>query len=66
MSTFTAATVSLRRELRASMGDRDRLSRLHSIVTDSINHAYGEEKAELLKFRQEVRDALNCRILEKW
>ena len=66
MSTSAATAMQLRKELRASMGNRDRLSRLHSVVTDSINQAYGEEKAELVKFRQEVRDALNCRILEKW
>lgn len=66
MSTSTMSTVALRRELRAAMGDRGRLSKLHSVITDSINHAYGEEKAELVKFRQEVKDALNCRVLEKW
>lgn len=66
MSTSTMSTVALRRELRAAMGDRSRLSKLHSVITDSINHAYGEEKAELVKFRQEVKDALNCRVLEKW
>jgi len=52
---------SLRRELRAAFGDHARLSRLHAIVTDNINNSYGEEKAALLKFRQEIKDALNCR-----
>jgi hypothetical protein len=54
----------LRRELRASMGDRNKLSKLHSVLTDNINNAYGEEKQMLLKFRQEVKDVLNCRLLD--
>lgn len=66
MATATVSAAELRKELRASMGDRGRLSKLHSVVTESINRAYGEEKAELLKFRQEVKDALNCRVMEKW
>lgn len=66
MSTSAVSAVALRRELRAAMGDRSKLSKLHSVVTDSINNTYGEEKAELIRFRQEVKDALNCRILEKW
>lgn len=66
MSTSTMSAMALRRELRAAMGDRGKLSRLHSVVTDSINNTYGEEKAELIRFRQEIKDALNCRILEKW
>jgi len=46
------------------MGDRIKLTKLHSVVTESINNAYGEEKELLLKFRQEVKDALNCRLLD--
>ncbi|QEM68072.1 hypothetical protein FO488_07800 [Geobacter sp. FeAm09] len=51
----------LRKELRAAMGDHGKLSRLHSLVTEKINHAdtYGEEKESLTRFRKEVRDALN-------
>jgi hypothetical protein len=52
----------LRRELRASMGDRNKLSKLHSTVTESVNNTFGEEKEMLLQFRQEVKDALNCRV----
>ena len=52
---------SLRRELRASFGDHARLSKLHALVTDNINNSYGEEKAAFIKFRQEIKDALNCR-----
>jgi len=66
MLTATISTDQLRRELRAAMGDRSKLSRLHSIVTDNINRSYGEEKAELLKFRQEIKDALECRVLDQW
>lgn len=62
MSTVTASAADLRRELKASMGDRAKLSKLHSIVTESINRTYGEEKATLVKFRQEIKDALNCHL----
>jgi len=66
MLTATISTDQLRRELRAAMGDRSKLSRLHSIVTDNINRSYGEEKILLLKFRQEIKDALECRVLDQW
>lgn len=52
---------NLRRELRAAFGDHARLSKLHAVVTEQIGSAYGEEKAALLKFRQEIKDALSCR-----
>jgi len=61
--TSSISIPNLRRELRASMGDRTKLSHLHSVLTDSINNSYGEEKRMLLEFRQEVKDALNCRLL---
>jgi len=66
MNAQDTAIPALRRELRASIGDRGKLSKLHTVVTDSINNSYGEEKALLLKFRQEVKDALNCRVLDNW
>lgn len=66
MSTSIFSTDQLRRELRAVMGDRSKLIQLHSVVTDSINRSYGEEKAQLLKFRQEIKDALECRVLNQW
>jgi len=52
----------LRKELRAAMGDHDRLSKLHVLVTEKINHVdtFGEGKESLSRFRQEIRDALNC------
>lgn len=52
----------LRRELRASMDDRSRLTKLHSAVTESIKNSYGEERVMLTQFRQDVKDALNCRL----
>jgi len=64
MATQTISIQVLRRELRDSMGDRNKLTKLHSVVTESINNTYGEEKETLLKFRQEVKDALNCRLFE--
>jgi nitrate/nitrite-specific signal transduction histidine kinase len=66
MNTLNRTIQALRRELRASMDDRSKLSKLHATVTDSINQAYGEEKELLVKFRQEVKDALNCRTLDPW
>ncbi len=66
MNTQNKAIISLRRELRSSLGDRNKLSKLHTIVTDNINNSYGEEKEILLKFRQEIKDALNCRVLDRW
>ena len=62
---MTSATLmlSLRKELRAAMEDRGKLTKLHSVLTDYIADAYGVEKQELVKFRQEVKDALNCRLM---
>ncbi len=64
MASANIAVTNLRKQLRDSMGDRDKLSKLHSVLTDSINNSYGEEKQMLLKFRQEVKDALSCRLLD--
>ena len=66
MNTQNRTIIALRRELRSSLGDRSKLSKLHTIVTDNINNSYGEEKETLLKFRQEIKDALNCRVLDRW
>jgi hypothetical protein len=65
MATPTVSIAILRRELRASMGDRSKLSKLHSVLTDTINRSYGEEKVALVKFREEVKEALNCRV-DNW
>ena len=66
MNSQDAAIPALRRELRASIGDRGKLSKLHTTVTECINNSYGEEKEMLLRFRQEVKDALNCRVPDNW
>jgi hypothetical protein len=66
MNSHRTDIQALHRELRASMGDRNKLSGLHSLVTKNINNAFGEEKEQLVKFRQEVKDALNCRVLDDW
>ena len=64
---MTTSTIKMyRRELQNSMGDRNKLSKLHSVITESINNSYGEEKEILIKFRQEVKDALNCRVPTQW
>ena len=57
---------AFRRELRNSMGDRDKLSTLHSIVTESVNGSYGEERELLTNLRQEIKNALNCRVPDQW
>ncbi len=62
MATATISVPILRKQLRESMGDRSRLSKLHSDVTEMINNSYGEEKVTLTQFRQEIKDALNCRV----
>ena len=62
MKSTLALIQQYRRELRASMGDKSKLSKLHSTVTESINLAYGEEKEALSQFRQELRDAMNSGV----
>lgn len=64
MASPNIIVTNLRKQLRDSMGDRGKLSKLHSALTDNINNSYGEEKQMLLKFRQEVKDALSCRLLD--
>ena len=66
MATSINSIQIFRRELRVSIGNREKLSKLHSVVTESINGSYGEEKEMLLQLRQEIRDALNCRLHSPW
>lgn len=66
MSPHSASILALRRELRSAAGDRNKLSKLHSVVTEAVNNAYGEEKEQLVAFRQEVKDVLNCRVPDSW
>ena len=53
-----------RAELRAAMGDRDKLIKLHTVVTNRINQEdmFGEEKQLIIMFREELRELLNCRV----
>jgi hypothetical protein len=66
MSSHAAAIEALRKKLRASMGERIKLTKLHSEVTERINDAFGEEKELLSAFRLEIKDALSCRVLDRW
>ena len=66
MNSVKTSLLTFRRELRASMDDRNKLSTLHSVVTEAVNNSYGEEKELLIAFRKEVKDALNCRVPGSW
>ncbi len=59
MKHLEAVLNRYRKELRASMGDRNKLARLHAEVTEKINDSYGEEKEALSRFRQDLRNAMN-------
>jgi len=62
MKSYNKVIRELRKELREAMGDHATLSKLHVLVTEKINHVdtFGEEKESLIRFRQEIKDALNC------
>ena len=66
MTVSTRAIKLYRKDLQDAIGDRNKLSQLHSLITESINESYGEEKEMLVKFRQEIKDALNCRLMTSW
>lgn len=65
MKSTNTSVQELRRELRSAIGDRGRLMKLNTVVTNIINdeNTYGEEKTILLKFRQEIKEVLSCRML---
>ena len=65
MKSTNTSVHELRRELRSAIGDRGRLMKLNTVVTNIINdeNTYGEEKTSLLKFRQEIKEVLSCRVL---
>ena len=65
MRNTNTSVHELRRELRSAIGDRGRLMKLNTVVTNIINdeNTYGEEKTILLKFRQEIKEVLSCRVL---
>lgn len=58
-SNAKALVLEFTKELRAAQGDRNKLLKLHSVVTDSINKSYGEEKEALTAFKTELKDFLN-------
>lgn len=62
MASASVSIAYLRKELRASIGDHGKLTKLHAVLTETINSAYGEERQMFSKLRQEVKDALNCRM----
>jgi len=66
MSDLDIMIQALRAEFRSVMGDRSKLSKLHAKITDSINNSYGVERQQLTKLKQEVKDALNSRVLDNW
>lgn len=49
----------LRKKMREWAGDRRRLLQLHSDITDSIKHVFGEERVALVDLRAELKDLLN-------
>jgi len=51
--------LELRRELKNAQDDRQKLLKLHSVVIDCINEAYGEEKEAFVAFRTELTNLLN-------
>lgn len=51
--------LELTKELRASKGDRNKLLKLHSAVTDNVNKSFGEEKEALTAFRIELKNYMN-------
>ena len=61
-TTIIAMIQGLRRELRDSIEDRNKLLQLHSTVTDKINNSFGEEKGALVAFRNELKDVLNSQF----
>lgn len=58
-SNAKALVLEFTKELRAAQGDRNKLLKLHSVVTDTINKSYGEEKEALTAFKTELKDFLN-------
>ena len=66
MSDLDIKIQALRSEFRSAIGDRSKLSKLHARLTDYINSSYGEERIMLNKLKQEVKDALNSRVLDNW
>ncbi|CAH2030316.1 hypothetical protein [Trichlorobacter ammonificans] len=62
MASTMVSVVKLRKELREAVGDYARLTKLHAVITEALNNAYGEEKRLLSELRQDVRQVLQCRV----
>ena len=63
MASSSISSAHLRKESRASIGDRDKLGEVHAVLIETINESHGEERQMLSKLRQEVKDVLNSRVL---
>jgi hypothetical protein len=48
----------LRKQMRSPHADRNKLVKMHSIITDNINNTYGEERAALTELRSELKNLL--------
>jgi len=62
MAATSILVAGLRQELRNSVGDYNRLSKLHAAITKALNDSYGVEKQMLMQLRLEVRELLKCRV----
>jgi|GEM_PF-302430 len=54
----------LRRQMRNPNVDRNKLVRMHSIITDNINNSFGEERMALTELRTEVKNLLKSLFAE--
>ncbi|MDR3581165.1 MAG: HD domain-containing phosphohydrolase [Oryzomonas sp.] len=48
----------LRNQMRNPKADRNKLIKMHSIITDNINNTFGEERAALTELRTELKNLL--------
>ncbi len=48
----------LRKQMRSPHADRNKLVKMHSIITDNINNTFGEERAALTELRTELKNLL--------
>lgn len=55
----------LRRQMRNPNVDRNKLVRMHSIITDNINNSFGEERMALTELRTEVKNLLKSLFAEE-
>jgi len=48
----------LKKQIRSPHTDRNKLVKMHSIITDDINNTFGEERASLVELRMELKNLL--------